>query len=246
MLVFCAGMPKAGSTLQYNLCKELLGDRVAIDYGWVPAARWAEGFKPSWGDTSHEHAVLKCHGLPPWIEEAASSSAVRIVSTYRDLRDVAASARDFQPEKDFDYLLATLSFTVEQLQRLEGLPNCLIQRYEAMIERPEATVRQLAEHLGCEPTAEQIGEMATRWEVKAVKERATKSRAPQRWSRHRWASVLRRRESQPEWDSETLLWPTHISSREGRPGGYEAVLARDEIDTIEGRFGQWLRQRAYQ
>ena len=240
MLVFCAGTPKAGSTLQYNVCKELLGDTLMIDYGWVPRAN-EDGFKPEWGDAEH-HTILKTHRVPRWVDDVPLSEGLRIVSSYRDLRDVAASGREFRPQADFDEILSGLDLAVEESQRLERLETCLMQRYEDMMVDLEGMVAALADHLGCETSAEQIQQTAARWHVDAVKERlASGSAKPRRpWRRRRKNSA-----AEKPWDDDTLLWPTHVSSSAGRPGRYERVLTDEEVATIEERYADWLAARGY-
>lgn len=248
MLVLCAGMPKAGSTLQYNVCKELLGDRLAIDYGWVPAPRLAKGFQPAWGGDDGGHSVLKCHQLPGWVDDVAGSAELRIVSTYRDLRDVAASAMEFEPDRSFDKILEVLEMTVREVTRLEGLGTCLIQRYETMTSNLESAVREIGSYLDCPATDDEVKNIVERWNVQAAKKRATQANLAserRRRPRLRFRRSDKDTGSAKQWDSETLLRPTHISTSEGRPGRFEGILSRDETGLIERRFGEWLREHAY-
>ena len=242
MLVICAGMPKAGSTLQFNLCKELLGEHLEEDHGWVTGAQWAQGFRPPTAGAGGGHVVLKCHRLPRWAHDEPDPDR-RVVSTFRDLRDVAASAKEFEPHKGFDEILETLELTVTELGAMDGLDRCLIQRYETMVSDLPSTVIDLAEHLDIDVDPAEAAEIAGRWDVESTKER-TATVQPAAAPKRRWWQ-RRRDDPAAQWDADTLLWPTHISSSEGRPGRYQGVLSAEEVATIEDRYGSWLHAHGY-
>jgi hypothetical protein len=246
-------MPKAGSTLQYNLCKELLGDSIVKDYGWMTGAQLTRGFTPERG-TPATHAILKSHMVPRRLAETHDRTELRIISSHRDLRDVAASDREFTDGKTFDEILVTLDFHVTELERISTYETSLIQRYETMIEDLPAIVRQLAEHLGCSPAESEVVEVVSRWQVDAVEERiGTGGPAETPRDRPRLLERLTRRvagrskptTNGPKWDADTLLHPTHISQAKGRHGRYQGVLTADEIALIEDRYGDWLREHGY-
>jgi len=239
--VYCAGLPKAGSTLQYNLVKELLGATLAVDYGWTPAAKFANGFRPEYGDENGRHMMLKCHRVPRWVDDDPGDPRLRIVSTYRDLRDVAASAIEFQPDAGWDNAIATLDLSVAEFNRLDGLGTCLIQRYETMMTDLPGTIRELAAYLGCAPTDDEIDDLAARWQVDAAKERAHAAETP---PKRRWWQRRPAKADEP-WDKDTLLWSTHISESKGRPGRYEGVLTADQLAELDERYGDWLRAHNY-
>lgn len=81
MLVVSAGMPRSGSTLLFNILRELMrqefGDRLVS--GWI-------GDLPNWMD--EEVCLVKVHELSPLLLERSS----HIFYTYRDLRSAAVSA----------------------------------------------------------------------------------------------------------------------------------------------------------
>jgi hypothetical protein len=246
MFVFCAGMPRSGSTLQYNICREVLRERVSLDLGWVSEKRWAIGYDPR-RDVHGGIGLLKCHFLAPWVNSDTSGTEVLTLSTYRDLRDVVASVRDFRPEMSLGEVLDFLTAVVGELDRVESLSSRLVQRYESMISDLPGAVRAAADYLGCAVTDDEVASITERWQVGATRDRARREAPkPQRWTRLRqW----RPGHASSPWDTrpnpETLLRADHVSKDEGRPGRYRSVLSEEDVAAVEERFGAWLRERSY-
>jgi hypothetical protein len=128
MLVVCNGMPRSGSTYQYNVARLVVAATelgVAHSYlepgftdmrgdGWPP-----EVFR-GWIDDDAYH-VVKMHEPHPTAVGAISDGRVRVLYIHRDIRDVAASVKRVRHRKG-DSLLervgraVTLYYTFRDLR----------------------------------------------------------------------------------------------------------------------------------
>ncbi len=201
-LVLCAGIPRSGSTWVYNAARLLLQREAAVHGAWVE--RWDEH------DPAPVHLV-KLHEP----DEALADRADVILTSRRDLRDIAASAlqRGWTSEAD----------AVSFLERVVRLHAWWCSRsswelaYEMLLEDPVAAVRELAGVLGADPGAAP----AVRGEIDALREPAASA----------------------GWDERTLLHPEHLA--DGRAGYYRQVLPPALIDEINARFATWLQAHGY-
>ncbi len=133
--IFCGGMLRAGSTLQYQIASELI-------------ERSGLGVRSPYADPmSHEGALqaavpkgisrtFKSHALTPSImERLADGNAVALYS-FRDLRDVIASQQQKNGwslgERDLRALVADLLATDSAWR---SLPRVHVVRYESMVTR---------------------------------------------------------------------------------------------------------------
>jgi hypothetical protein len=219
---------------------------VTLDLGWVSEKRWAVGYDPR-SEVHGGIGLLKCHFLAPWVNPVTSGTEVLTLSTYRDLRDVVASVRDFRPEMSLGEVLDFLAVVVGELARVESLSSRLVQRYESMISDLPGTVRATADYLECAVTDDEVASITERWSAGASRDRARREAPkPSRWTRLRqW----RPGHASSPWDArpnpETLLRADHVSKDEGRPGRYRRVLSEEDAAAVEQRFGGWLSDRGY-
>lgn len=263
MLIVCNGMLRSGSTLQYNIARSLV-EKIGIGRGEaffdnnyiLPEGdfiRWAE-------DTRHH--VIKMHVVHPNAARLAANGYVRICYIYRDIRDVAVSAK-----RMFYYegqeLIDALDLAIETYYKLQTIENVLWQKYEDLATDISAQVVNIAEFLGLDPPQEIIADIAEEFSLKNVQLLTTQFRYRlRRFFEHRATSIpeslrplLRRtgvrylfRKAVPYSDAEdarTLLLPGHISKHAGAKGVWRTTLKRQEIETITKRYQEWLTAAGY-
>jgi hypothetical protein len=204
-LVLCAGIPRSGSTWLYNAARLAC----AAEPGGAHAA-WVDDYDASAPDAWH---VVKLHDPHATLETRATV----VLTSRRDLRDIAASARRRAWFDDEAQILAFLDRVVAQ--HAHWAPRAALDLDYRWIERdaPRAAAAVLAA-LGL------VG-------VDAVDERATRLAA-----RIEAANAPER--GAAGYDPVTLLHPEHRLS--GRSGAYAEVLPPSLVSAIEERFGAWL------
>jgi hypothetical protein len=183
-------MPRSGSTWLYNAARLLLKRRPDPVYGaWIE--RW---------DTAHPAPVhvVKIHEP----DEVLSRRAWRVLTSRRDLRDIAASAlrRGWTvPEQVFDFIEGV----VRMHAWWKGRSACEIA-YERLVGEPQAQIARLGRTLGLAVTDEDAAEV--RSAIDAL-------RAPL--------------DQGASYDEHTLLHPGHVSAA---PAPLPAELAQALTD----------------
>jgi len=260
-------MIRAGSTLQYNVVCDSLR-LVGINYeclGYydskeIDLKREELKVKSLIGDKCY---VLKTHDFVPYLSDL---SGVKIVYSYRDLRDVCSSAMekfavDFK--KATEYLDEALKVE-EQI----GYAECpvLSQKYEEMISDESIFVRELMAFVGC--AAEQdildivLDKNSLKSGVAEINKLSIITIAKERlyfflvnsgagkflrklgvsgffvlW----WKKIL-----EPGGGSESrLMHSGHISKSLGKAGRFAASLSGDQVVFLNERYRCWLMKRGY-
>src|SRR3972149_3606276 len=262
MIVLCIGMIRSGSTLQYNISRNLVELlQVGVGEGYFAPdslADFQEQFV-RWGQDPSLH-VIKTHSVPRGIINMVASGAVRVCYIYRDLRDVAASAKSKWGYQG-NALFADLDKATATYWEVQALPAVLSQRYEAVVRDIPVGVRAIAGFLGLRPAEGIIAsvakecalESATRTarsirlnpflRLKSILLRVGVKMRAKRILRTigMQESMLRRiRDSMYYYDKSTLLHPDHISETAGAIGKWRTELSDREIDTLLARYRSWF------
>lgn len=232
MWIFCCGMKRSGSTLQYQLTAHLVemagkGTRVG----------WTERFE----DAQAEHAgvagwkVYKNHNYSPAMGAELARGA-KGVYVYRDLRDVFVSFMHKQ-NAPFERLWKrdVLRDLVENYTLWTQQPNMLVTRYETMMADVPGEVARIAAHLGIHLSAEDAVRVADEYSVDKQRERL------------QHVDVLERNEriKSVGFDPHSLLHQNHISGENGQIGQWQTALTPSEIARIEAKYGLWLKKHGY-
>lgn len=216
--IFCAGMRRSASTLQYHLAREIAGD---LDLGWVTWQKFDDLFDEH--DGRQRFAVLKTHAFIPDFSDKArtlfGNGRGKTILIHRDIRDVVASALRMRPHWKFSYAdlaqeTAAIMYEVDSWSRCN---NVLISTYDKVVTDIATESRRIADFLGVDKNEEFHQSMAEKYSVVAQKER------------------------QPliEWDKDTLLWPDHISPT-------KTGLTDRQRKTVEDVAGDWLKRWGYE
>jgi hypothetical protein len=243
MWVFCCGMYRSASTLQFQIATRLVEEtQTGKRVGWIDALRFAEVRE------AHQHVdglkVIKVHRFAePMGEEFRNGNAIGIYS-FRDIRDVYASMMQ-QQQADFatiwnwndrDFINACL----DSYRSWTSLPNTLISRYEAIIENIGAEVKRIADHLGIAMSDADCDEIAAGLTIKRQQERINQFR-----------EALLQRSLDPNdhrklvdyHDEANLLHVNHISS--AKSGRWQDDLSLQQIGLIEDKVKSWCQINQY-
>ncbi|UCG33890.1 MAG: sulfotransferase domain-containing protein, partial [Phycisphaerales bacterium] len=170
-LILCAGMPRAGSTLQYNLIRLLAECFLeARAGGWAQsyddfAARFPEYSRR--GGAPRVPLVLKAHEfdaryaalIDPPPRPAAGEPGGHTFCVYRDVRDALVSyTRQFGGSLD-DNIARWTTRWIEWTEHWCGLVNVTISRYETLMRDPRGELLRYARALGIQAPDGEINDI---------------------------------------------------------------------------------------
>ena len=268
MLVLCNGMPRSGSTLQYNVVRclaEAAGRGEGHGFNSIHAGHEAapgEAALHAWSQDGDLH-VVKMHEVVPRLADLLTDGSVRVCYIYRDLRDVAAFAKRALGHRGDD-LLRVIADAVSHFQQLSDLrvahPDAVVwQRHEDVYGDLRGAIREAAGFLGVPGDTETVEGVYDRCSLDAaaaitdslhdrltdyvarVRERDPKVAAEFLRELRRSGGTETRIWRDPDW----LLHYNHISRDKGAPGAWVKSLSPDEADAIHTAFGGWLSDAGY-
>lgn len=232
--VFCAGMIRSGSTLQYQLTSSIvehsgLGYRVK----YVPESEFETILDQHEKDAGLK--VFKAHVCTLTLAKIAQTGDAGVIYCYRDIRDVAVSAmRKF--DMSFDTLVDAgwLDQAIMDYYLWINMPNVLVSRYEEMIHNLTQEVSRISAFLGLPVNTETLSKLAEEYDIPAQKQRidALKQRHGQRID-----------EREIVFDEVELLHHNHI--HKGEVGGWRDQLSPLQQRFLTERYRQWLLSLGY-
>lgn len=151
MWVFCCGMMRSGSTLQYQITSEIVertnrGKRLGFLYSPDLLRRWQAEYYDA-----DKFLVVKCHDYHDDFAQLLSGGLAKSIYIYRDIRDVVTSWMNMQ-QRTFEEVIRS-NFVADQLENYYSwthVDNILISRYEDLILKSEGLsdeIRRIAQHL---------------------------------------------------------------------------------------------------
>jgi hypothetical protein len=241
MYVFCVGMYRSCSTWQYNVaCRLLERHRQASRLGVLTEEgfREVERREPSPG-VWH---VLKSHDGTTAFAAALAAGRALALYAYRDLRDVAYSlmhkfAQTFEQVTAPEGLLAVC---LRNDGLWQGQPRTLCQRYERLVQDPLAGVRDIAAHLGIQPSAGEAEALVDEFSPAANRGRTARFAERQRQEGRNLGDPA----NALLWDPHTLLHWNHI--RTGEVGSWRRQADAVQQLALALTCGPWLIERGYE
>ena len=148
MLVVCCGMPRSGSTLQYNLVRSLLRQTgKGQDQGFfLPDEQSLQAPQLNiWLNDSAFHAI-KAHELSNELAALTSSDRAFFLWSERDLLQVAASAIRSSGQ-GIPQILTSLDEALKTHEKASQARNFISQEYTLLDEEPLTAVQQIVSML---------------------------------------------------------------------------------------------------
>jgi hypothetical protein len=242
MLVICAGMLRSGSTWQYQVACELVrgAGRTARPLGYLEGPRLAEFLAaPVDPNTCY---LYKTHPPDP-VHLSLDPASVRVLYSYRDLRDVAYSmAHKLGGSGNLNEVreLRILQQVIKADAFWRAMQNVSEQRYETWVVDNLPFVRLIAEALRTtlpETTLTEVADSFALHRNRARAESLAVSLASQ-------GVDLSDRVNALSHDPLSLLHWNHI--RGGVVGGWRAVATPDDKAYLAACCGDWLVANNYE
>jgi len=235
--LFCCGMQRSGSTLQFQLAARLLEDAGrGRRLEWVPPAEFPALRDRLAGDSGWK--VFKSHLCTEAMAAELRSGRGAGLHVHRDLRDVMVSAmRKYETEFEDLWDGGFLRGCLLNDRRWTRLPRVLVSRYDDLVADPAAEVERIARHLDVAVDRRAAERLAADFGVE---------RQARRIEEARLAGRLRRAHGNAEawFDPETNLHTDHLAG--GVTGGWRSILTPEQVGAVEARAGRWLIARGYE
>jgi len=231
--VFCCGMVRSGSTLQYQLAAglvEMCGCGVRSRY--LPENNFSD-LLTEYKDVSGM-IVVKAHLLTRLMENLLMQGKAMSIGCHRDIRDVAVSIMR-KWDVTFDDLIASrwLDRAIGMLESWSVLPAHLLSRYEDMRDNPACEVLRIASHLSIDCSKTLALDLANSLSMEQQKKRIL--------------NIAQKKNSLnikgDYWDEASLLHHNHLFS--GRSGEWKKILTHQQVALLEFRYRDWLLAKDY-
>lgn len=228
MFVFCGGMQRAGSTLQFQLAAHLVeaagrGQRME----WAAPDQLPAVLRQH--ARSRDLLVVKTHVFTDAVEAEFRAGRAYGVYCYRDIRDVIVSIIH-KESKPFDavWVADRVASNLKWYAQWTRQPRTLVTRYETLIADIPAEVTRIAAHLGLTLTPDAAASIAAQYTPDQQRQRMAAASAG-------------------GFDPHSLLHHNHLSASAGQPGGWRGALTPEQIAFIERPdiAGDWLRALGY-
>jgi hypothetical protein len=246
MLIVCAGMYRACSTWQYDVVADLIerhrqGSRLGYLSGDQVRSLDRHTCATGTSDGTRPWAVLKSHEGHAEFTRRLRRGQARAIYAYRDVRDVAYSLIH-KRAISFPTLLrrGLLHQILANHRYWSSRPGVLVQRYEEIVARPDAAVRELAEFIGLDPTRREVESIVNAHSLAANRER---TRALGDRLKARGLDLDDPANAQ-HFDPHTLLHWNHV--RDGRSGSWRDQAGPTERQVMARLLGDWLIDHGYE
>lgn len=218
MLVFCAGMRRAGSTAIFNIVRELVEESKT---GYALRLPQHNHVTISGYFNSTQYVIVKGHALKDYFEERINDA--KVLMSVRDVRDIMCSLIRLR-KTSFDILMEfeVIDGYIKEQQSWNCAKNVYFKRYEDWVDNLFEEAKQIAEFLKIELDDEKILDIAANWSVEKSDERAQKTSGT---------------------NHITFLNPGHITSMERVD--FREMLTEEQIEIMNKKYGWWLRKYNY-
>ncbi|MCA9296949.1 MAG: sulfotransferase domain-containing protein [Phycisphaerales bacterium] len=236
MFIFCYGMMRSGSTLQYQLVSSLV-------------ERANRGHRLPWHEPEDfpklaaQHAdddawlVFKAHWCSDAIRGSFSSAGSIGFGIHRDLRDVMIShAEKYDKPLTPEHCRRFVQQCMDSFGGWNDLPRTMIVRYDELINETTSVIQAMAKHLGLpcsEATAQELADLHTPDAQRARIRRAADSGTLQ----DAWPGG-------PKMLSDELLHADHLA--DGHIGKWKERLTPECFSAIDDVAGGWLLEHGYE
>ncbi len=235
MWIFCGGMNRSGSTVQYQITARLveeakLGKRVEwVKFSDFPVLRDKYAHDNQW-------KVFKTHNCTNTIQAEFQQQNAMGVYIYRDVRDVFVSVM-YRQATTFEQQWAKRGWKkwLHNYELWTHLPNMLILKYEDVVNDLPKEVRSIADHLGISLDDEKYEAIAEEHSLERQREYISKLKSESH-------KLLKRPNAL--FDPYTLLHTDHINF--GKIGRWKDILTLQQVALIEQMAGEWLISNGYE
>lgn len=225
MLLLCGGMIRSGSSLQFNLAKDI----AELEGGTYIHANSDIKRLAMDGVYDDKWVVHKTHVFPNYLPlEEFESGNIRVVMTYRDIRDVVVSTMRFRALQFGKIIESIVEETVDREQEwLSLVPPRYLHRtsYESIIKDPHSEVRAIGDLVEVDLSDLEVSQIADEHSLESVLDKTSKM-APF------------------SWDAHSHYAQNHIGGI--KHGQWRDELSKEQVAIVEDLVMEWLIENGYE
>lgn len=219
-LIVCAGMPRSGSTIQYRIVKEILKNKNnLIDLGWIDKQDLNEII---YNKINQDKTILvKIHEYNPIFKKLNSKCDIKVITSFRDIRDVFVSLMAFK-KVGFEDVFSKYAFNkiISDFKKWQEFHSVYVGKYEEFYSELKREIDNISIFLNItidNPLKEKIYLSVVNTKVNSL--------------------------SSPQYDPNTLLHSNHINDGSARQ--WKSKLTKIQIGIIQNIAKKWLIQNGY-
>ncbi len=235
MWIFCCGPKRSGSTLQFNIVRELVERNSA---GVTLPYTFPDDFPKSYEMYKDEAGlkVFKTHDLTPFMIDLVESNKAKCISCFRDIRDVAVSVAKKENLKPND-IARSETFVGNYIsydKLVRSLPSSYISKYEEFYSDISSEAKKISKFLSLETNNEIINDIEKKHSFKNKEKLMDTSEM---------IDFKGRNDKKYKINRETLVHKNHFGNI--HPGKYKNDLSAKSLKILEARSAMWLLRRGY-
>ncbi|MFW5886824.1 MAG: sulfotransferase domain-containing protein [Bacteroidota bacterium] len=230
-IILCAGMRRSASTLQYNIVKRILeisGKGKALGYAESPdIEKIIEEHLDEEG-----YVVIKVHNYFPLAGDLSKKGKLRVVFSYRDIRDIIVSSMYKWRNGNFDktYTPNYSSRLIESFRDWTSMKKVYSSSYENIIKDLYGEISKIAYFLEIELKEGEIKSLCEELDYENQKRQLSQ--------KQNFEKTLH-----GEVDNETLLHKNHL--RSGKAEQWRKELNNLQIAKIQREWKGWMKENNY-
>lgn len=167
MLVICIGLKRAASTLQYQICRELLANSYSVfDFGFSDKEKDFKNKLKRMND--YKCSIIKTHNYFNIIDEYSKKNNVYILSSYRDLRESSVSQM-VAYNKTYSQLINRrwLQNEIITFYKLKDIKNILMQDFSSLKTNLRSSIIEISEYINIKLSDNQLDRIVNDYSIES-------------------------------------------------------------------------------
>lgn len=234
MWIFCCGMKRSGSTLQYNIARDIVEALdIGVGVGYVEAQEFASFSRKYLDD--NKYYIIKSHTFIPEYQALYNSNQALALFTYRDIRDVILSLTRKNSQSFYNILLnGEIQEIIQNDALWSSIDGTQRSKYEEFVNNLEGEITHIANHLNLRIDKNIINQIIQNNNIDSQKTKI---------ERFDFKNVARY-SHEIAYMPDTLFHPNHIQS--GKIAEWKTYFSHSQIILIELLTCQWLTENGYE
>ncbi len=237
MWTFCCGLFRSGSTLQYQIVKDLVEDfSLGNGIGFLEDKSTIEEMTLLKPLEVGQIKVVKNHTHKPEIEAFVQDGSAIVISVYRDIRDVVASfSRKYSQELNPTNIKHTCDEYLDNYYKWKKLDSVFWFKYEDFVHDIPQFIMDIASILNVKMSIEESIQRSNTYSIGA------QLRKIEQFNSDDLVYVS----DDICYDPVSRLHVNHISETKGKVGPYRTILSKENVLLIEEIAAHWLITQEY-
>jgi len=250
MLVICVGLKRAASTLQYQICREVLSQKLElIDYGYT---RFEKDIQKAINNNSN--GIIKTHHYYDIFQRYDEKKDIKYLTSYRDLRESSISAMEAY-NISYNKLISNKWFEseIDCYYEFKKINNILFQEYNMLKNDLRNSIQQICDFLNITLSDESQSQLLNNFNRDA---QLNKIMAYRRSNKFKVINIINnifykinptsflQRGILYNIDKNTSLHHKHINVKNNI--NWKSYYSKEQQEIIKAIIGDWLIDAGYE